>query len=207
MLEVLDAKVRQMHEALGNLRNADLSRLKAEGIDIPGLGFYRKLDFGQGQTPARLSNTASLLVSNIASLKDHLKVWCRKNSKEFKGEQLINSNRSVALVHDLWNIDKHVELDKPPRSGTRPKLQNLSQNLQLSTGTEANSSVMFQWDPRTGKMESRVTGDGKAALVIDADVIDEDGNKIGMFATLCEAAATEWENALKAADVPVPART
>ena len=207
MLEVLDAKVRRMHEALGNLRNEDLSRLKAEDIDIPGFGFYRKLDFGQGQTPARLSNTASLLVSNIASLKDHLKVWCRKNSKEFKGEQLINSNRSVALVHDLWNIDKHVELDKPPRSGTRPKLQNLNQNLQLSAGTEANSSVMFQWDPRTGKMESRVTGDGKAALVIDADVIDENGNKLGTFAALCEAAATEWENALKAAGVPVPPRT
>lgn len=206
MLEVLDAKVRQMHEALGNLRNEDLSHLKAEDVDVPGFVFYRKLDFGQGQTPAKLANTASLLVANIASLKDHLKVWCKKNGHEFKGDQLINSNRDVALVHDLWNIDKHAELDKAPRSGIRPKLQNLKQDLQLSTGTEANSSVMLQWDPRTGKMESRVTGGGKVALVIDAEVVDEKGNKVGSFAAICEAAATEWEKAMKAAGVPVSTR-
>ena len=207
MLEVLDAKVRQMHDALGNLRNEDLSGLKVEAIDVPGVGFYQTLDFGQGQTPARLANTASLLVANIASLKDHLKVWCRKNGKEFTGDQLINSNHNVALVHDLWNIDKHAELDKSPRSGIRPKLQNLRQHLQLSTGTEANSSVVFQWDPRTGKMESMATGGGKAALIIDADVVDESGSEVGKLAAICEAAATEWENALKTAAVPVPVRT
>ena len=50
-----------------------------------------------------------MLLNNIACLKDHLKSWCKKNNKPFAGDQLINSNRDVAIIHDLWNLDKHAE--------------------------------------------------------------------------------------------------
>lgn len=206
MLEVLDRKVRQMHEALGNLENQDLSHLKSTHVDLPG-GFYSELDFGQGQTPTRLANTASLLIANIASLKDHLKVWCEKNGQHFAGDDLINSNQDVALVHDLWNLDKHAKLLRPPRSGILPTLRDLRQDLKLSTSTVPNSSGMLQWDPRTGEIKVQTTGGATASLVIDADVVDEQGNKFGTLAAICERAATEWEKILAFAGVQVPDRS
>lgn len=51
------------------------------------------------------------------------------------------------------------------------------------------------------------TGGGKAALVMNAEVIDESGSEVGKPAAICEAAATEWENALKTAGIPIPVRT
>ncbi len=33
-----------------------------------------------------------------------------------------NSNRDVAIIHDLWNLDKHAELDGASRSGLSPRL-------------------------------------------------------------------------------------
>ena len=105
MLDLLDIKIRQMHEALGNLRESDLSTLKLER-GITDQGFYLMIDFSQGNTEAGLANITSLLVANIACMKDQLKVWCSKNNKVFAGESLIDSDKNVALVHDLWNIDK-----------------------------------------------------------------------------------------------------
>lgn len=203
MLEKIDRKVARMHEALGQLEKEDLSGLETKDIDVPGSGFYREMDFSEGKSRAELANTASLLVANIARLKDHLKVWCEKNDKRFTGDNLINSNRDVAIVHDLWNTDKHAELDRPPRSGIHPRLEDLRQEMQLSTGSEEGSSVALEWNPRTGEMEKKVTGGGKAALVITADVVDDDGQKVGTLKEICERAAREWEAALTEAGVPI----
>ncbi len=139
MLDVLDRKIRQMHLALGDLEKSDLSQLKSTVVEDKG-GFYRELDFNQGQSDAQLANTAYLLISNIASLKDHLKAWCKKHRTNFEGDKLINGNVDVATIHDLWNIYyKHPEPNRAPRSGRIPRLENLRQDLKLSTGTSAES--------------------------------------------------------------------
>jgi len=205
MLDVLDRKIRQMHLALGDLEKSDLSQLKSTVVEDKG-GFYRELDFNQGQSDAQLANTAYLLISNIASLKDHLKAWCKKHGTNFEGDKLINGNVDVATIHDLWNIDKHAELNRAPRSGRIPRLENLRQDLKLSTGTSANSSALFMMDPRTGKMISQTTGSAKITLSINADVIDENGDRIGDFAKMCEDATGAWEETLLAAGVPIPPR-
>jgi hypothetical protein len=203
MLDLLDRKIRQMHEALCALEKSDLLSIEPEQLSTHQ-GFYFQIDFSQGNTEAGLANIVSLLIANIACMKDHLKVWCTKNNKVFEGENLINSDKNVAIVHDLWNIEKHAELDRPPRSGHRPRIQDLSQMLSLSTGTSAGSSAMFTIDPRTGGRKTQTQGNGSVKLVITAQVVDEHGTLLGDFAEICEKATAAWEQTLNRAGVAIP---
>ena len=68
------------------------------------------------------ANRVSLLLNNIACLKDHLKSWCKKNGKPFTGDQLMDSNRDAAIIHDLWNLDKHGGPSHDSKSGLSPRL-------------------------------------------------------------------------------------
>ncbi len=191
----LDLKIRRMHEALGRLEEADIGKVEPKLRETKDW-LYFKLDFGKDQTEAELTNTAHLLIANIASVKDHLKLWCSEFEHEFKGDILINENRSVAIVHDLWNIDKHGSLSMPPRSGYTPKIQDLRQSMTLATGGSSGSSARVQIDPRTGEMKVETTGGAKVNLTITGDVISEAGDALGDFATICTNAAGAWEKTL-----------
>jgi len=203
MIQLLDRKVRQMHAALEGLSTDDLSTIELTTGATPTL-YYAAIDFSGNQV--NLANTATLLVTNIACLKDHLKAWCQKNGRPFEGDDLINSDREVPIVHDLWNLDKHAELNRPPRSGFRPEIRNLRRPLRLSTGTGAGSEALFMFDPRTGTMTFRASGTGSVSLQLQGEVVDESGRVVGEFSAICEKAAVGWEGALLRAGVPIPAR-
>ncbi len=201
MLDILEKKLRQMHAALAGLQNNDLTSIHPIITQADGY-VYAKVDFNQNSDPIALANAASLLVANIASLKDHLKAWCKKQSVQFGGDTLINTNRSVALIHDLWNIDKHAELNSPPRSGFTPKLQGLRTAMVISAGAEAGSGAMFSMDPRTGTVTTDTSGSGTIQLALVAQICDSKDTDLGDFTQVCLEAADAWSAALYAAGVP-----
>jgi len=202
MLDILNRKIRQMHAALAGLASDDLSAVQPQITFADG--YIRTwIDFNQNSDAIELANVASLLVSSIASLRDHLKLWCTKQGIKFDGDTLINNNRAVALVYDLWNIDKHGELDRPPRSGHKPKLTAIRTALNLSTGTSAGSGAVFTIDPRTAKIATSTVGGGSVQLAFVARVVDENGVVLGDFTQICTEAADAWSLALKAAGVPL----
>jgi len=203
MIDALDQKIRRMHAALEGLGSDDLSTIKPQFGQADDY-YYTKVDFNQDADEIELANAALLLVANIASMKDHLKAWCKRQGVAFYGEALINSNRAVALIHDLWNIDKHAELDKPPRSGHTPKLQGLQKSLVLSAGNSAGSGAFFSMDPRTGKVTHGTSGGGSVQLALVAQIVDEAGNVLGDFTETCTQAVEEWVKALSAAGVHLP---
>ncbi len=203
MLDILDRKLRQMHAALGALSSNDLTSIQVQ-VTRTDSHVYTAVDFNQNSDAVALANAASLVVANIASLKDHLKAWCKKQGVAFDGDELINSNLSVALVHDLWNVDKHAELSTPPRSGHIPKLVGLATTLSISAGTEAGAGAFYSMDPRTGKVTTGTTGGGKVELALVAQIVDEKGAILGDFTQVCSEAADAWSAALKTAGVPLP---
>jgi hypothetical protein len=125
VLDVLDRKVRQMHAALDALSAGDLSGIALQR-ESGATYVSMKVDFNSQSDPIELANAATLLIANIASLKDHLKAWCRSKGLPFHGESLIDNNNAVGLIHDLWNVDKHAELTRKPRSGSVPRLKDVS---------------------------------------------------------------------------------
>lgn len=76
MLDTIDRKIRQMHAALDAIATEDLSGIKPQ-IECGATYTSMKVDFNENSDPIELANAATLLIANIASLKDHLKVWCK----------------------------------------------------------------------------------------------------------------------------------
>lgn len=200
----LDLRIRQMHLSLLNLTVGDATTITPKVQELAGGGYYCAVDFSEGTTGAGLHNIAEQLVANIARIKDHLKAWCSKAKKPFEGDDLINSNKTVAIVHDLWNTQKHAVLTHPPRSGHRPHLENLQQALGLSSGEAADGMAVYSFDPRTGIPTVHTTDGASAKIVIDADIVDDKGARLGSFATTCEEAVSLWEQALARSGVPLP---
>jgi hypothetical protein len=203
MLVAIDLKVRQMHEAMGAMQPPLPDTFKSETGERLG-GVYRRVDFNQGRTPADLANVVSLVLANIGCLKDHLKAWCASNDKEFSGEALINTNRDVALVHDLWNTDKHASLNRS-RSGFKPQLVDLRQYFAISAGTEPGACAVFQMDMATGKATTTATGGGAANMLVSARIVDHDGSLLGELSEVCGQAVDAWQQELLKAGVVLSA--
>ncbi len=187
---------------MGQMRTEDLSDVTAD-IRADATCFYVGYDFSGGASDAELANDASLCIANIACLKDHLKAWCKANGKPFDGDVLIDSNLDVAIIHDLWNRDKHYEL-KWSRSKLYPEVRNIIRAAQLSTLAQAGSWVTITVDHQTGRLKTQ--GDGKVELVIDADVVDFSSTRVGSLLETAERTVAAWEQALTAAGVNIPPR-
>src|SRR5258708_7892605 len=138
----IEQKLAQLYAALGEMLVTEkLSSIKPTSKRV-GNEFITSIDFTMGTDRATAANRVSLLLNNIACLKDHLKSWCKKNGKRFTGDQLIDSNRDVAIIHDLWNLDKHAELDRPSRSGLSPRfLQPAHTGLAFKGGSQEPTGV------------------------------------------------------------------
>ena len=201
MQQPILARLDRVRHALGATRSEDLSGLKISVVTGPASSGVA-IDFGQGRDPVELEYIAFGLIVNIASVKDHLKAWCSRAGHAFEGDLLINTNRAVALVHDLSNTDKHAVLNRS-RSGARPRLSDIRQSMVLSSGTAPGSGALFTFDPTTGHSRVETVGGGSVALVVDARVIDEHGVFLGWLQALCEEAIATWESACqKAGAIP-----
>ena len=58
-------------------------------------------------------------------------------------DQLIDSNRDVAIIHDLRNLDKHAELNRPSRSGLSPRLQQPAHTKLERRITTTKETLIF----------------------------------------------------------------
>jgi len=131
----------QLYAALAEMQVTEkLSSIKPTTRSA-GNQFGTSIDFTMGTDRATAANRVSLLLNNIGCLKDHLKSWCKKNGRPFTGDQLIDSNRDAAIIHDLWNLDKHAELSRS-RSGLSPRLlQDAHTTLTLKGGGQVPPMV------------------------------------------------------------------
>lgn len=198
----IEEKCRQLQAALGNLQETDLSKLRVH-IHEDETGREISFSASDGITEPELQNAVTLLVANIGSLKDHLKKWCDINNRPFFGENLIASDRNVALVHDLWNSDKHGGLDRPPRSGCVPRIVDLRKVLRLTSGSVPNSGVYMTIDPQTGQMEIGGSGGAGAQHVIVASVISATGEHLGDLEEICRGAFDGWERLIHQAGINI----
>jgi hypothetical protein len=184
----IEQKLAQLYAALAEMQVTEkLSSIKPT-TKIAGNQFVTSIDFTKGTDRATAANRVSLLLNNIACLKDHLKSWCKKNGKPFTGDQFINSNRDAAIIHDLWNLDKHAELNRS-RSGLSPRLlQDARTTLAFKGGGQVPPMVTI---PLFGS--GKTQAQGEASLRIVATVVDKDGKPIGDLEAISLRAVAAWE--------------
>ena len=177
-------RAKRLKAALLKTTQIDIEQMELEAIHRPDRVSILA-DANRGMSDEDLANTAFQLVALIASLRDYLKEWCRTNDRNFLGDSLLEDNIHAAIVHDLWNIDKHAVLNRKSRSGYLPRLINLRRVAELTL--EGESSSAFMMIGPTGVYSSRVN------LTLSADVHDEHGNRLGDFVEVCEDALDAWQ--------------
>lgn len=196
----MDLRLRQLHEAMGIVQKPGLSNVR-ETLEVTSTSYYHYVDFSGGSSSAELANAVTLYLNNIATIKDHLKAWCSARGIPFSGEHLINTNQDVAIIHDLWNVDKHAKLSRTSRSGLSPQLGEIRRCAGISATLPGETSgIMFNHN--TGKMEMF----GKVEQVIFAPVVDGQRRPIDNLLSIGTRAIEAWEQLLKEAGVVVPPR-
>jgi hypothetical protein len=115
---------------------------------------------------------------------------------------LINSNQSVGLIHDLWNLDKHGKLNRQSRSGIFPRIVELTVALRVVAEVVPFGAPLVQFDLTGNRsVQEMNAGAGKVQLV--GDIVDQNGNHIADLTGTCEAAINAWTALMIQAGVPI----
>ncbi len=134
------------------------------------------------------------VINNIAGLKDHLKNKLESIGKNPKlVEDMINGSRTLSLILDLWNQDKHgYPLKKTNRSKLNPQIVNVDQGLVISNSSN-KASVSFTITEDNASYSSSEN----AAIAISGEVIDGSGKFIISVENMFRQAIVDLENFLK----------
>ncbi len=186
----IEEKLAQLYAALSEMKITEKLASMKPTTAISGGRTITSWDFTKIESPATAANRVSLLLHNIACLKDHLNRWCSKNGKPKTGDQLIDGNRDVAIIHDLWNLDKHAELNRPSRSGLSPRLQQPAHTTLERKITTTEETLIFAVSLSNGGQLQPVEGTNAK---ITATVIDDAGNTLGDLDSISLRAVAAWE--------------
>lgn len=182
----LSTLVDDMRQALDDFSNAPFESVVPEVVQ-GGMS----VNFDSARTSSQKRNNVKLLLGAIGPAKDHLKEWCKDNNMPFEGDNIIKNNNDVAVVHDLWNLDKHKRLNTKPRSGFLPTLSKPEISMNTSIPAGATGGVVITLSPQTGKMEVIQDGSGTVRLELNVEVFN--GKKsIGQLSEICSRAIDVW---------------
>jgi len=197
----LRLKIEQMYHALGQARHDDLSVIKPVWEVGPNFASVY-VDARQGRSDAALANVLTLLITNIACLHDHFRRWCKQKGVQRTGECLIDRNPDVAVIYDLWNLEKHGGLGRESRSKRFPRLTEIGSWVESRTQARAGSVAGMTMSLGTGQL--RPIGDGTTEVIVTANVVDSGGKLIGDLLEIARRAVEAWEQELRSANVPMP---
>ena len=106
---------------------------------------------------------------------------------------MINGSRTLSLILDLWNQDKHgYPLKKTNRSKLNPQIVNVDQGLVISNSSN-KASVSFTITEDNASYSSSEN----AAIAISGEVIDGSGKFIISVENMFRQAIVDLENFLK----------
>jgi hypothetical protein len=191
----LSARLRRVYAALDATLETDIGKahpvIQSDGKCI---GIFQ--DFRGSLSDAQMENLSHSIIHNLANLRDHIRRWMKRNGQDpNQVNTFISANLPIAILQDLSDNDKH---GYPRRNGgiskKSPNPVNVRRIMQLSTGTEPNSSIGVTITPSG---DQRIFGSGSATLIITGDVMDERGNIIGDLHVIQSEALSAWEGLLR----------
>lgn len=189
-------RIRRLHAALGRVLERDLSKFPAR-ICASGGARVMVQDFSGGATEVQLSDALQGVIHNVASFHDHLQEWGRHHRVSTESiHNYMKNSREFCIIRDLWNNEKHGGY--PPRrdgwSKMAPRVQAARRVMRLTTGPKCNSTVGLT----IGNNGQPIAwGDGRAEVVVTAEVVDRQGNGLGEAHELIEKSVRVCEAALR----------
>lgn len=131
----ISVRLKRLQSATSNLEYSDDGSSANISEILLGTAQGFSITFGN-QEEHEIANKVMAVIGLVSSLKDNLKNKCRQLGKNPKiVEDLINDNQSLSLIIDIYNSEKHgYPLTKPSRSGRNPKIKELFQAKDFTTG-------------------------------------------------------------------------
>jgi hypothetical protein len=151
-------------------------------------------DFKGDMTDAELQNTVHLLVHNIASFRDHaIKFAGKDQAQKNVIDQTVSQSLDLKIMIDLWNKEKHGGDSRDSKSNLHPRLINVARSLRLQTSDKLNSFMSFVLGADGNLV---LTGDGESKLIVNGEVVDQNGDFIGSLGEIAERAVNTLERLL-----------
>jgi hypothetical protein len=192
-LSQLAFRLQRIHAAIGETVETDISKFPATVGKSERL-ILMSQDFRGGLSDERLTNLAVSLIHNVFNLRDHLVKWARAHGgRDQGGWDFFKGSMPLKIIADLSNVEKHgYPLERPSWSGLDPKLGEVTRPLSLTASPGAGWFVFT-----VGKGgEPTTIGKGEAKVVLRADVLDGNDNRIGDLVEIAENAVADWERLL-----------
>jgi hypothetical protein len=185
-------RVRRIYAAIGETVETDISKFSANVKQNDRMTFMWQ-DFREGLSDEQLLNIAFSLAYNVFSLRDHLKNWAAAHcGSDQRVKDLFSASMPLKIIADLSNADKHgYPLDRP-WTDIGPRLGEVTRPLRMTA--KPGAGWFFVTAGADGRL--RTTGEGEAKIVLSADVLDKDGNRIGDLVEIAEQAVADWEKLL-----------
>ena len=198
----LTLRIQRIYKAVDAVIETDMGKLKPKVINN-GKRIAVCQDFSGGRSSAEIENIASILIYNVANLKDHLRNWADNNGKDrAKVNAAFRGSHALKIVKDLSNNDRHgYDPAHKGNSGISPRIDNINTVMKMTTKPVKGSFVGLTFN-RQGA--PKVVGDGNTQVIITGDILDRDGNKIGDLHETLLKAIKNWENVLIEFGVNIP---
>lgn len=196
-------RVRCIHKAMGALKDSDVSKfpMKVEQ-DATKVQFVF-----EGLSKEDKFNAMYVAIDNVAKLYEHVKKWATLNDQDVgKVKEVFDNTLALRIVYDIHNLDKHPYPDrKGGTSGLSPRMGEIIQPFVLGGApAKPGEPPKRTWAAVTlGPKGVQAHGTGSVALVLDADVMDGSGRRIGSMRKYLSEAVTAWEDFLKSKGIKI----
>ena len=118
------------------------------------------------------------------SLKDHIKKVCKDKNWV---ESQVNKNPYLCICADLDNASKHGGLERPSRSGKKPKLGRLKYQIPKS----AIAQLAF------GAFDVKIDVNNAHLVDLEMPILDENNNIIGDAFEYLDKCIEAWESIMQ----------
>ena len=194
----INLRVKRAYKTINERYENDIN--SALKVNLNQKGKIFSVTFGN-HDDAELHNIVFNQISAIASFKDHLKNYLKKNNKDPQIiEDAINNNLELQLIVDLWNQDKHGSpLSRPSRSNKNPKIKGLKQGLTIKDISKGKGTITFSPISldRPDSMKNMTAEVDNTIVKVIGDVVDEKENKLMTLDEMIDRSLTIWEKIIR----------
>lgn len=188
MTDSIESRLRRIYASIGVVVETDIQST----VKYVQEGTNGRISFDKDITADEVENNAYLAISLLAHFPDHLIRWLRSNRQDTSQlDDLVKYSKELKAIKDLANTEKHGGFDRNGgHSCLKPRLSNIHRWMRLEPkpdGSEAVIKINFPEGTIT-----HVSGD-PLQVVIDADVLDQQGTKICTLTWLLESSLHQFE--------------
>jgi hypothetical protein len=190
-MDTLEHRIRLVYAALAATVEKDVDQFRPKVYQSKDKNFFSVVqDFRGGMTDEQIALLAQAAIYNVAHIRDHMRARAKQRGVDrSKVVAEAQSGTAMSIVIDLSNMDKHAGTDREGgHSRKNPTLINVDRVLQIGATSEGPGAATYVMGGPLIK-----SGSGYGEVVVDGDIVDNHGTRLGGLRQILNDAVTELE--------------